>query len=53
MDRLGTVRQKEESKMTGFPIDGSLVSNYSSGDGEKWVDPGRDGRMRVLSKVGL
>lgn len=36
MDRLRTVRQREESKMTDFPGDGSLDSNYSSGDDEKW-----------------
>ena len=39
--------------MTGFSVHGDLVSNYSSGDGEKWMDPGRNGRMRLLSKAGL
>jgi len=39
--------------MTGFSVDGDLVSSYSSGDGEKWMDPGRNGRMRLLSKAGL
>ena len=46
------MRQKE-SKMTGFPVYGGLVSNYSTGDGEKWMDPGRNGRMKLLSKAGL
>lgn len=36
-----------------FPGEGSLDSNYSSGECEKWLDPRGDGRMRLLSKVGL
>lgn len=39
--------------MTDFPDDSSLDCNDSSGDGEKWLGPGRDGRTRLLSKVGL
>lgn len=47
------MRQKGDSKMTDFPGEGSLESNYSSGEGEKWLDPERDGRISLLSKVGL
>lgn len=39
--------------MAGFSADGGLVSSYSSGHGERWMDPGRNGRMRLLSKAGL
>lgn len=41
------MRQREEAKMTDFP------SGDSRGDGKKWLDSGSDGRMRLLSKVGL